>query len=551
MKRFLSRFGVFNLISWISLFVIFLYLEYSAFPIGLSLPSKIICAGADSSLFFFVISFFKGRWRWAGGVVIFLLAVIVFANVIYLRTFHDLIPPSAYFNSQLSDPTVINGTRQAFRSSDLILIIAGLAPLIFCFSRSESPRDYLATKVAAVVTIMAWTCSLLASYRRDSNHSGAASIKSVINNILLDELLDWKSTYLTLNFPGYVGTCLIDLCRPRYINLSEGDIRDIGRYLAKKADPNGLTKDSLPKNLILILVESLESEVLKVSENVHPTLSRLIADSTSVFTYNCKVDAGYGRSSDAQFILNTGLLPLRQSALVTRFASNDYPSLVKSITSDVGSSVELIGEDRELWNHSVTTRSYGYQDMISNIAPETMNQDSLIFAASARRLDTLREPYCMLITSLSMHDPYTSHIVSSEIKCMTDERDNEYMSRLNHFDRALNGFLEVLKEKGMYYNTLIVITGDHEILRGATTFDSPDFYVPLLILNSRQKGIRSSEISQIDIFPTILYLMGKKARYLDQPYTGLGTNIFSPESEKSITDKDYEVSEKIIRGRRK
>ena len=479
---------------------------------------------------------------------------VVLANVLYLRCFNDLIPSTAYFHSQITDPTVLNGAFDAFRPSDLILIAAGIMPLAYYIIKGQSkshPAKYQ-PKMAFATLIMligAWSISLFGTYRRQAIYNGDISFKEISGLIFSKDFVDWKTPYRNLNFTGYLSFCISDSFSPSYIKLSECQKENISHYLSSKSQQTSLpllASDSIPENLIIIVVESLESQIMDSYPHIYPNISNLIAEPGTVYVKQCKIQAGYGRSSDAQFIINTGLLPLRSEAFVNRYSMNDYPSLAKALKAQ---SIEIIGEDKSLWSHAQTSQSYGFDKLIDNICPNTCDQDSLIFAEASRQASMLTRPFFMFISTLSMHDPYTESRVSSNIEKITDDpRDQEYFRRLNHFDTQLGGFLATLKSLDLYDNTLIVIVGDHEI-REWTTSISDGKYVPLIILNSPVADYRHENVSQTDIFPTILYLMGKEYTFCNSQYTGLGTNIFYKSSFKPTDNDDYTISEQIIRGK--
>lgn len=150
-----------------------------------------------------------------------------------------------------------------------------------------------------------------------------------------------------------------------------------------------------------------------------------------------------------------------------------------------------------------------------------------------------------------MHDPYiepvTSSYAGSRNSVFTDERDKEYLNRLNHFDRALGRFLLSLKQSGKLEKTLIVIAGDHEIASEDVSPLLHDTTVPLIIINSPIKSISTSKANQTDIFPTILDLMGKSYKFLERDYNGIGRSIFDNSNYSGISEEDYEVSEMLIR----
>lgn len=77
-----------------------------------------------------------------------------------------------------------------------------------------------------------------------------------------------------------------------------------------------------------------------------------------------------------------------------------------------------------------------------------------------------------------------------------------------------------------------------------------DSYVPIIIINAPIKAHRTKNISQADIFPTILYLMGKEGLFIHSNYVGIGTNINCIDSTTEPDDCTYEISKLVIRSKR-
>lgn len=72
------------------------------------------------------------------------------------------------------------------------------------------------------------------------------------------------------------------------------------------------------KNLILIIVESLNSWVINFKiDNIEvtPFLNQLCCQSNSIVALKMQPQVKDGRSSDAHFIYNTGILPLKKVQL--------------------------------------------------------------------------------------------------------------------------------------------------------------------------------------------------------------------------------------------
>ncbi len=125
--------------------------------------------------------------------------------------------------------------------------------------------------------------------------------------------------------------------------------------------PSGSAGANRSRNLIFIIVESLASDAVGATVNgvkVAPTLSALAADSSAIVFRRMQAQVNHGRSSDGQFIYNTGLLPLRNNVVAKRYPSANYPSIAKAL--GYANSSEVVGEKPTFYNHSITNLSYGY-----------------------------------------------------------------------------------------------------------------------------------------------------------------------------------------------
>lgn len=285
-----------------------------------------------------------------------------------------------------------------------------------------------------------------------------------------------------------------------------------------------------------------------------PVCDSLLTDSTSIVALNVIPQTKSGRSSDGQFIYNTGLLPLRTKAFVERFASANYPSLAKALNKS--ENVEIIGESRTMWHHGLTTKSYGYDVIYDNCATDMRNADKKIFEAAFSILSHMSQPFYAQITTLSMHDPYNENNtddITYNFKEITDSRDRNYWAASSHFDKWLGAFLNRLKNAGIYDNSVIVITGDHEASRIGLSESIDGTYIPLIILNAGIGMKHTGEIHQIDLFPSILDIMGIDKYIvpeLSSDYKGFGRSLFSISSDDNLNlDEKWFLSERIIESR--
>ena len=117
-----------------------------------------------------------------------------------------------------------------------------------------------------------------------------------------------------------------------------------------------------------------------------------------------------------------------------------------------------------------------------------------------------------------------------------------YLQKANYTDHYIGKFLDYLKKMNLYDNSLIIITSDHAC--PIKFSEEKDSYCPLFIINAGTDINNHKVIGQIDVYPTILDLMGIKT----DKWRGIGYSIFTPDSIKQIdynTQKD--ISDLIIR----
>ena len=105
-------------------------------------------------------------------------------------------------------------------------------------------------------------------------------------------------------------------------------------------------------------------------------------------------------------------------------------------------------------------------------------------------------------------------------------------------------YIDTLKERGIYNNSLIIIASDHDARPKYIDMDGivkPE--IPIYIING---GIDNStawdgECNQLDVYTTILDVMG-----IDGKWRGLGHTLLNKDYQNSVTDKMHEISNWII-----
>lgn len=560
MKKFnLPEQFTFYILFFLCLIGVFLYFAISLNQTYVSIFFRIFSSIADAALFTIPVILFKGRLRFLAIPYLLLIIVIVYINLLYFRNFEDLLPPSSYSLRAAGEPILFKSAMTSFKWADLCLILFFLIPIVYLLISPISKNGNFTYKrkwavlAFLIIFIGAYTVTFAGGYRRIALSSENTKARNIISELYGDGFGLWKFYYDNHNFTSYIFVVVKNLHKTT-LKLNPEEKIYIKNYLESKVGiekkNHDVPTDENVSNLILIVVESLPFKVIEMEElnDIIPTLMSLKNES-SIITLKSDVLTGYGRSADAQFIYNTGLLPLKNEAFVDNYSTKDYPSLAKALKIP---SLEIIGEKQTLWFHGNTNRSYGFDKLVHSVAPNSLDQDSLIFEKASVELNGLQPPFFAFITTLSMHDPYVETNVTQNLDWndlpFQDLRDKNYLERLNHFDRNLNRFLCSLKENGLYKNSVIFIMGDHEIRESTVTNKLHDNHIPVFIINHQNKRPLRKTITQLDIFPTILDLYNKDYIYKDIKYFGLGKSIYQDSVFYSPVQEDYSVSDMIIRG---
>ncbi|MCM1153575.1 MAG: sulfatase-like hydrolase/transferase [Muribaculum sp.] len=245
---------------------------------------------------------------------------------------------------------------------------------------------------------------------------------------------------------------------------------------------------------------------------------------------------------------NTGLSPLSDKIIAFDYFQTDYPSLARLLKKKI--SCELIGETRDIWNHANTSRCYGFDRLYDYLRSEfdAQHADSAIFKTAVAHLKSFPQPFYALVSTITMHDPY--EITDNGLPYVKylpkdlESKDRGYLAALYAFDKALSQLINDLKIHGLYENSVIVLTGDHEARHSAVSPFLRDNFVPLFIINSglnSEPYMSKTIFSQYDVFPTVLDVMGKDSYPTPQfpnGYRGVGCSVlrrpYAPASPEKL-----------------
>lgn len=341
------------------------------------------------------------------------------------------------------------------------------------------------------------------------------------------------------------------------------------------------------KNLIVIQVESLEDFVINKKldgQEITPNINKLL--NNSIYLPNIFEQVNEGTSSDSDLMVNTSMLPLRQGSTFFRNPATTYNSLPNILEKDGYSTIAIHSDKGSFWNYAQGLNGIGFDkfvDYYSFDRDENIGlglSDGSYFRQIEPMIKELKQPFYAFTVTLTSHGPFDLPKEYRELKLSPELDENVlggYFQSIHYTDAKIGMFIESLKKDGLLDNTVIAIEGDHtgphkyynskiESLSNPESWwlDNGNHTVPLIIYNPSIKTPVKDDVygGQIDIMPTLLYLLGVDNNVYQN--TALGRNLLNTKrsyavlTDKTIkgelTDKEKEIvgtvldlSDKMIR----
>lgn len=511
----------------------------------------------------------RGRWRLLVWIPLVGVPMLLVTLVLISRNFGEgqVMSLGTLALASTVDGVVLRSAGGLLRPVDCVYPLCLVAEiLLFCRWRREIyaacftgwlSAGVFAGSLGLLLLSEAWNVATFRKFYSIDELSPSEAIRAYLYT-------HWQPDNPTAGFVRYFGigpfmyTVGKDLMRPS-VTLSPQERRETAASIAAGDGSLGhAIAANRGRNLIVIVVESLTTEAIETPDewDVCPTLKSLVADSTTLYAPRIISKVGLGMSADGQFMYNTGLPYLSSESLVGHFAAADYPSLAKALKPE--RAVELICEDATLWNHRFTSRSYGYDTLTDNIGwdDEKIN-DSRIAGRAAMEAGRLAQPFLIFLSTADMHSPYRTW---QEPGPMVDRdrimgagmtaEETRYLEATKAFDSALGEFIAALRKSGLYDSCVIAIVSDHA---PPTAYISPRFgksYIPLIVLNSGAGQRVEDERSQLDVFPTLLDVMGvesyRPVALRGAEYRGIGRSMLLPGAPAH--PERVEAAQRAIRG---
>lgn len=498
-------------------------------------------------------------------IPVWLIPIFLMVNVWYFRYWNDLIPITSIFTWSSYNLLVAKSVASVISWKDILFVIVpGITTIIVArcrFTSDKIPRPYnwILFLGSLLVFVMAFLLSSYKMMKYWENHGEESNFATVSKNrfaMMSVRTQSWHSNGFVCYLLSQLAS--VDKCK-RISRLSDEQqslINNVLDHSALQSLPDSAFVANAHKNLILIIVESLNSPVIGRVVNgcsVTPVIDSLLSLSGTIAALNVKVQVKDGGSSDGQMIYNTGLLPVTNGPTALLYADTRFPSLVGILSPQ--SSAEIIYESKSIWNHAETSKSYGYEviydaDSLDCRNNSAIGMDETVFNYALSRLPSMKQPFVVEITTLSMHSPFNDPAVTYPL-WIDDAHgigllERNYLRMTHYFDCQLGRFLDGLKRNGLLENTVVVLASDHDQIFRKEEMQVR-YPISFIAINTGKTVKMESEIQQCDVFPTILDIMDVcHSEYHGVGYSFLRSEYDSIKNNKSENDL-YKASDLIIR----
>jgi lipoteichoic acid synthase len=528
-----------------------------------SLIDNLIACLLDASVLLFIVWLLTlKRLKLSLAITFGITLIWSFCNVFYARFFHQYLNWSSIGQAgNLTDTSVVNSMLAELAPIDLFF---PLMSILFCCTYFHYRNKDITHNSLRTIGLTWFICATigLAAHALYVFHPNYGFVYELEKTMFTPAKMDSMWPNWTVFHKGFFRKMVLEqFTRNQVVKLTKEQVLEIEKeYLDHSQRITQRTASDSIQNLIFILVESylsVTSDLIVDGKEITPNLNRLKHDSTVYYNGHMRPNVSIGESADGQFLYMAGLLPLHSEITVSKAKRNRLIGLPEQWKKRFPklTSMTIIPTNPSLWEQKPMTDAYSFENLYSMIdyqAEMKDNEDNgfltdgMIFKYASYKDDSNTQPFVSLILTMSMHQPYDAcqeHGFTLSDKNLP-QRYKNYLTSCHYTDIQIGKYLETLKQKGLYDNSLIVIVADHDAraryldMEGKISDD-----IPIFIINGgfNPADAWQGKCNQLDVYTTILDIMG-----IDSGWRGLGHTLLNKNYQNSVTSEIQEISDLII-----
>ncbi|QYR20444.1 LTA synthase family protein [Paenibacillus sp. sptzw28] len=228
------------------------------------------------------------------------------------------------------------------------------------------------------------------------------------------------------------------------------------------------------KNVIILQLEAFQTFLVGLTidgKEITPNLNKLARE--NFYFPNFFQQVGQGNTSDAEFVVNTSFLIPPKGAASQVYANKAIPSLPKLLSKQGYRTATFHTNSVEFWNRKELYEALGFDRYYDQ---EFFGQDDTVFfgpsdeelyGKTAEELEKMGHdgvPFYAQVISMTAHHPFT--IPERKYKMTLPDRYEgtfvgDYIRAQNYADYTMGLFIDDLKKRGIWDNSILVVYGDH------------------------------------------------------------------------------------------
>ena len=530
-----------------------------------NIPSAAYCF-VESLVVLLPYWWFRGRWRASAVVIAWIVSLFSLANILYFRYWGFLMPFQLVGQAGNANGVLMESALGVVRVPDIVFLIAPAAVTALwcvpsvrravCAQRMRLPLKIIAT-ILTLLLYASVQCKYTARWYSMVNrkHLEFRDIPALVEDKFIENYDYYRSSHLPFfqnsGFNAHVFIEMLDVLDTGLIGkLTEGERDSLERYVSLNDSTTVYANNG--KNLIFVLVESLDADIpfLKVNgREITPVLNSLIEREGTLSALNVATQIGLGNSADGQYLYNLGLLPDRKKVAGCDYVPfiNNLPAVPRLLPDDYRSTA-VFADYGSGWRKKDSYAAYGYDSIFTRhdiekaVNCKGISRDGVMFSYALAKAKQMPQPFYMQLLTIQMHLPCTENVVDAADYAgtgLTRERQR-YLNCTANFDRHLGKFIKGLKDCGLWENTVLVIASDHNL----PDTRKPDGSRGDIVFIAANCGITEridTPVAQVDVFPTVLDIMG-----VDSKWRGVGRSMLGPRRGEGDA-RQQSVSDSIIR----
>lgn len=301
---------------------------------------------------------------------------------------------------------------------------------------------------------------------------------------------------------------------------------------------NGIAVDTLsqqPKNIVLIIVESLGQEYLGCYNHQPDADTRTpFLDSLAKHSTVFQGRANGKRSIEGITAILTGIPTLMNVPFVNCTYRNDSIAGIPTVLNRHGyHSAFFHGSHNGVMDFDKVCHRIGFHEYLGlnefqaegKAREEDFDHtwgiyDEPFLQYVVRHTSTFKEPFFTTVFTVTSHDPFP---LPEQYKERFHEGKHPILKCVEYLDNSLRKFFDEAKKQPWFNNTIFLITADHSGPGLSPEYLDYDgsYRIPMIVYNPQDANghVDDNIVQQTDIFPTLVRFLG-----FDDPVVSFGQN---------------------------